>query len=79
MPAPPSQKQIPVPFIDGKWDLIPWDYPPSKIPPQANYLSRTFSETCALLRIARKIMELVYVYCVSSRISLIVPSGSGAL
>ncbi|THV02241.1 hypothetical protein K435DRAFT_749764 [Dendrothele bispora CBS 962.96] len=59
MPEPSEKQKIPVPFIDTDYDQIPWEHPPSKIPPQANYLSRTFAATCELLMIARRVMDIV--------------------
>jgi hypothetical protein len=50
---------IPVPFVDSEFDQILWHYPPSGIPPQPNMLSCTFAETCNLLKIARRIMDVL--------------------
>ncbi|KAF7967505.1 hypothetical protein HWV62_41412 [Athelia sp. TMB] len=57
--SPTDLQRIPVPFVDSGFDQIPWHYPASGIDPQPNYLSRTFVETCELLRIARRIMDVV--------------------
>lgn len=58
-----SSQAIPVPFVDSDFDEIPWHYKNEEtnvsIPPQPNYLSRTFAKTCELLVTARKIMEVV--------------------
>ncbi|KAF8646644.1 hypothetical protein AX16_007143 [Volvariella volvacea WC 439] len=55
---PPSQP-LPVPFVDTEMDRMPWFYPPAKIPPQPNFLSKTFAAGCQLLMIARRIMNVV--------------------
>jgi len=57
--SPTDLQRIPVPFVDSGFDQIPWHHPASNIDPQPNYLSRTFVETCELLRIARRIMDVV--------------------
>jgi len=59
MPEPSEKHKIPVPFVDTDYDQISWEYPPSKVPPQPNYLSRTFAATCELLMIARRVMDIV--------------------
>jgi hypothetical protein len=57
--SPSDLQRIPVPFVDSGFDQISWHYPPSNIEAQPNYLSKTFVETCELLRIARRIMDVV--------------------
>ncbi|CAK5284862.1 unnamed protein product [Mycena citricolor] len=57
LPAP--SETVPVPFVDTASDQIAWSYSNSGLDPQANYLSSTFSATCDLLLIARKIMKIV--------------------
>jgi hypothetical protein len=59
VPEPSDRHRIPVPFIDTDYDQIPWEYSPSKIPPQPNNLSRTFAASCELLTIARRVMDIV--------------------
>jgi hypothetical protein len=54
-----NRTTIPVPFVDSDFDQLVWHFPPSGIPPQPTYMSRTFAETCELLRIGRRIMEIV--------------------
>jgi hypothetical protein len=61
VPEPASNTSIPVPFVDSEFDQLPWHYPPSGVPPQPNRLSWTFAETCELLKIARRIMEVLLV------------------
>ncbi|KAF8892873.1 hypothetical protein BD779DRAFT_1507469 [Infundibulicybe gibba] len=46
-------------------DELPWHYLPAGIPPQPNLLSKTFAATCELLRIARRIMDVVYGFCLN--------------
>ncbi|KAF9460391.1 hypothetical protein BDZ94DRAFT_1266118 [Collybia nuda] len=55
----PDLKRIPIPFIDSEFDQVPWHHPPANIPPQPNFLSRTFVASCELLVIARRIMDVV--------------------
>ncbi|KAI0056567.1 hypothetical protein BV25DRAFT_1920908 [Artomyces pyxidatus] len=50
--------RIPVPFVDTKFDQIPWHWPPGENK-RPNYLSRTFAATSDLLHIARQIMDVV--------------------
>ena len=54
-----DRNTIPVPFVDSDFDQLIWHYPPSGLQPQPTYLSRTFAETCELLRIGRRIMGIV--------------------
>ncbi|KAG5653175.1 hypothetical protein H0H81_001892 [Sphagnurus paluster] len=54
-----DSKRIPAPFVDAQFDSVQWYYPPSGIPPQANFLSTTFAASCELLLIARRIMDVV--------------------
>jgi len=54
-----NRNTIPVPFVDSDFDQLVWHYPPSGVAPQPTYMSRTFAETCELLRIGRRIMEIV--------------------
>src|ERR1700730_4176026 len=54
-----DRKNIPVPFVDSDFDQLIWHHPPSGLQPQPTYLSRTFAETCELLRIGRRIMAIV--------------------
>jgi hypothetical protein len=59
IPSPLEDSNIPIPFVDSEYDQIPWYYPRSGIPSQPNYLSRTFAETCELLKIAKQIMSFL--------------------
>lgn len=59
VPSPSDLQSLPFPFVDSEYDQIDWHYPACGIPPQPNYLSRTFAVTCELLRIARKIIDVV--------------------
>ncbi|KAJ6616846.1 hypothetical protein B0H10DRAFT_2035936 [Mycena sp. CBHHK59/15] len=59
VPSPSEQTTIPIPFVDSDLDQIPWHYPKANIPPQPNFLSRTFAASCELLTIARRIMDVV--------------------
>lgn len=52
-------KDMPVPYIDTEYDLVPFDHPASGIPPRPGYLSKTFASTCEVLAIARRIMGVV--------------------
>ena len=45
--------------IDPEFDEMSWFYPPAKIPPQPNNLTKTFEATCQLLMIARSIMDVL--------------------
>lgn len=45
--------------IDPEFDEMSWFYPPAKIPPQPNNLTKTFEATCRLLMIARSIMDVL--------------------
>ncbi|KAF8624671.1 hypothetical protein AX17_007002 [Amanita inopinata Kibby_2008] len=59
IPKPTNIKRIPVPFVDSDFDRIPWYHPSANIPPQPNYLSKTFAATCELLCIARRITDVI--------------------
>lgn len=59
VPSPSDHQSLPFPFVDSEYDQLDWHYPASGIPPQPNYLSRTFAVTCELLRIARTIIDVV--------------------
>ncbi|KAJ7583168.1 hypothetical protein C8J56DRAFT_790809 [Mycena floridula] len=59
VPIPSKGLQIPVPFVDKDYDQGPWFYPASKLPPQPNFLSRTFAASCELLIIARRAMDVL--------------------
>lgn len=58
-PATTRMQTVPMPFVDSDFDQIPFYYPSSNIPPQPNFLSRTFAASCELLMITRRIMEVV--------------------
>jgi hypothetical protein len=57
-------KVISKPLVDYDYDQLPWVHPSSKLEPQPNYLTKTFEATCELLTIARRIMDVVYVFMV---------------
>lgn len=65
MTEPAVNHKISIPFVDSDYDRIPWSHPGSGIQPRPNNLSRTFAETCTLLRIAKQIMEVMYAFCIS--------------
>ncbi|KAF8802030.1 hypothetical protein BYT27DRAFT_6777102 [Phlegmacium glaucopus] len=60
VPAPVSaDTQAIMSYIDPEFDEMPWFYPPSRLAPQPNHLTKTFEATCRLLVIARRIMDVV--------------------
>ena len=56
---PVGAKATPMPHIDSEFDKMDWFYPPAKIGPQPNNLTKTFEATCRLLMIARHIMDFM--------------------
>ena len=62
---PTGTKATPMPHIDPEYDEITWFYPPAKIAPQPNNLTKTFEATCRLLVIARLIMDVMWVHCMN--------------
>ncbi|TFK25471.1 hypothetical protein FA15DRAFT_358461 [Coprinopsis marcescibilis] len=58
-PTETDFKDMPVPFVDSEFDQITFHHPPSGVPPQPCYLSKTFASACELLVIARRIMNVV--------------------
>jgi len=48
-----------MPIVDVELDQMPWTHGPANIPPQPNYLTKTFEATCELLMISRRIMDVV--------------------
>ncbi|KAJ7481445.1 hypothetical protein FB451DRAFT_990665, partial [Mycena latifolia] len=48
--APPRDRTpIPLPVVSDELDQLPWYHAPANIPPQPNFLSRTFVATASLL------------------------------
>lgn len=58
-PSENEFRDMPIPFVDSELDKLPFHHPPSGVPSQPNYLSKTFASTCELLVIARRIMNVV--------------------
>ncbi len=52
---------IPVPFVLSELDQFLGNWPNSEREPP-NHISGTFSATCSLMRIAREIADVVYVW-----------------
>ncbi|EPQ54782.1 hypothetical protein GLOTRDRAFT_77517, partial [Gloeophyllum trabeum ATCC 11539] len=61
VPEPSDKQKIPVPFVDSEFDQITYMCPEPffNVPAQPSLLSSTFAASCDLLKIARRIMEIV--------------------
>ncbi|KZT28805.1 hypothetical protein NEOLEDRAFT_1239318 [Neolentinus lepideus HHB14362 ss-1] len=65
---PSDKTKIPVPFVDSEFDQIQYLCPePFKVPAQPSLLSSTFAASCDLLKIARRIMDIVNGLSVRTR------------
>ncbi|KAJ7720832.1 hypothetical protein B0H16DRAFT_1738664 [Mycena metata] len=56
---PVDRPDIPLPFVDKEFDLVPWYHAPANIPAQPNHLSLAFTATTSLFLIARRIIDVV--------------------
>ncbi|KAJ6565451.1 hypothetical protein DFH09DRAFT_919459 [Mycena vulgaris] len=63
---PVDRPAIPLPFVDAELDQTPWYHAPANIPPQPNYLSRTFSTSTSLLLIGRRIVDVCVFFSLLS-------------
>ncbi|KAJ6588309.1 hypothetical protein B0H19DRAFT_203041 [Mycena capillaripes] len=68
---PPLRRNIPLPHVNTEHDQLPWHHPSSNIPPQPNFLTLIFLESCKLVLIARQIVDVVNGLAGSARLDTI--------